>query len=171
MFETNQPHIECYSFIAQQNTCNVYQYIIFVARNLQQVCKCWKYHDICWQLGYLFSSLIYFYFRHYLSLLHQLPLQSSISHLSYTLSPEERCFLTITCIGCLTTARMWLIFRCLLNVKKQTIYQHDLTLIPAWIKNDTIINVGWNYLSIPKLQRCECESMLLKWANGRSRVV
>ena len=34
-------------------------------------------------------------------------------------------------------------------------YQHGLTLIPTWISNYTYYYVcGWNYLSIPKLQRC-----------------
>ena len=44
-------------------------------------------------------------------------------------------------------------------------YWHGLTLIPAWIKNHLpSINVGWNYLSIPKLQR------LHRWSLGMDKL-
>ena len=40
-------------------------------------------------------------------------------------------------------------------------YQHRSTLIPAWISNYIHYNtVGWNYLSIPKLQLLHCWSLV-----------
>ena len=42
-------------------------------------------------------------------------------------------------------------------------YKHGLTLIPAWISNHTPGKVWWNYLSIPKLQRCN------RWTLGMDK--
>ena len=38
---------------------------------------------------------------------------------------------------------------------QEPFYQHGLTLILAWI-SDHIPSQVWNYLSIPKLQQCNC---------------